>query len=308
MSVNKTLLAVLALVMALTLAVGPLGLASAQVANCTEYHTVARGETLAIIAAKYDTTWRILADINNISNPNLIFSGTRICVKVSATTPTPGTPAPTRTPAPVPTISIVSVDADKSVTIRTANYPANMTFDVLWGEIGTRGVNGIKSGTVNSGAGGSFLATLNIPTQMQGKRVIAIRLESTTTAHHSYNWFYNQTSAATTPGTPVPTTPAATPAPVPTFSITSVTKDTSVTIRTANFPANRTFTVYMGVMGTRGINGVNVGTLNSGEGGALTATYNIPASLQGDSRIAIRLESASSGHFSYNWFYNSTAP
>jgi hypothetical protein len=311
MSVKKSVLAVLALVLALTLVVGPLGAAAAQsVPNCTQYHTVVRGDTLALIAARYNTTWRYLAEINNLSNPNLIYTGSRLCVAVSATlTPTPttppGTPRPTATPAPVPTFSIASVTADQTVTIRTANFPAGLTFDVLWGDIGTRGIGGIKAGTVSSGTGGSFLTTLNIPSQMAGKRIIAVRLESTTTRHFSYNWFYNRTAAAVTP---VPTGPAPTAAPVPTFSITGVTKDTSVTIRTANFPANTTFNVLMGPMGTRGIGGVNVGTLNSGAGGTLTATYTIPASLTGSNRIAIRLESTTSGHFSYNWFYNSTAP
>jgi hypothetical protein len=34
--------------------------------------------------------------------------------------------------------------------------------------------------------------------------------------------------------------------------------------------------------------------------------FHIPKSLQGSYRIAIRLQSPSTGHYSYNWFYNNT--
>ena len=54
-----------------------------------------------------------------------------------------------------PTFSIVSVDVDASVTIKTYNLPANDTFDVTMGPMGTRGVNGIKVDVVDSGSGGT---------------------------------------------------------------------------------------------------------------------------------------------------------
>lgn len=122
-------------------------------------------------------------------------------------------------------------------------------------------------------------------------------------------------TSTTAPGgtqtvTPLPTAiPTATLSPsikVPTFTIVSVLRDQSVTISAINFPPNRSFDVLMGPMGTKGIDGTKVGAQNSGSG-AFTATYNVPASLRGSSQIAIRLENTS-GYFSYNWFYNSTAP
>lgn len=92
---------------------------------------------------------------------------------------------------------------------------------------------------------------------------------------------------------------------IPTFSIVSVVEDTSVTIRTANFPKNTDFVVRMGRYGTLGIGGVYVTTVNSGKGGELTFKFTIPASLTERGRIAIRLESAS-GYYAYNWFYNTS--
>lgn len=117
-----------------------------------------------------------------------------------------------------------------------------------------------------------------------------------------------------TPATPTPVTPTpavtATPKPpsmIPTFSIRSVAKDQTVTIRTAGFPANTVFTVRMGKTGTQGIGGTVITTTNSGAGGMFDATYTIPAALRGEKQIAIRLESAN-GYFSYNWFWNTTTP
>jgi LysM repeat protein len=128
-------------------------------------------------------------------------------------------------------------------------------------------------------------------------------------------------SVAATPGptsTPAPTatlgpTPTMAPVPtivpfvVPTFSIVSVVQNTSVTIQTANFPPNDNFVVTMGPFGGLGVVGFVVTTTNSGTGGSFTATYAIPSQLVGVSQIAIRLQSAS-GFFSFNWFWNFTAP
>jgi hypothetical protein len=93
----------------------------------------------------------------------------------------------------------------------------------------------------------------------------------------------------------------------PSFSIVSVVEDNTVTIKTFNFPAGDTFNVRMGAYGTLGIGGAIVDTQNSGAGGTFTASYAIPAAFHGDARVAIRLESPTSGYFAYNWFWNNTS-
>ncbi len=223
----------------------------------------------------------------------------------------------------VPTLSILAVQADQTVTVRTHNFPANRTFTARMGAMGTRGENGTVVGTTASGAGGSFDVTYNIPAALRGSRLIAIRLEAPG-GYYSYGWFYNMTATAPTPTTAAatpaatatlaPPAPSATPAPtgtpranIPTFSIVSVQRDASVTIRTNNFPANQEFTVRMGALGTRGVDGTVAGTHNSGAGGTFDATFTIPENLRGRVTIAIRLESPQ-GYFAYNWFYNTTAP
>lgn len=94
----------------------------------------------------------------------------------------------------------------------------------------------------------------------------------------------------------------------PYFYISSVSPDSSVTIRAYNFPANDTFKVMMNKIGTKGVNGIVVDTISSGAGGSFTATFSIPNALKGQQQIAIRLQSTTgSGYYAYNWFYNAAA-
>lgn len=203
----------------------------------------------------------------------------------------------------IPTFNIQAVARDQNVTVLTNNYPANQTFTVRMGAIGTRGVGGIVVGTVNSGAGGAFQATFDIPAALAGSTQIAIRMDSPA-GFFAYNWFWNNSTNPT--AGPSPTViPGTGYSGFPTFSIQAVVRDQSVTILTNNVPPNQTFTVRMGAMGTRGIGGIVVGTTDSGAGGSYTATYSIPAALAGSTQIAIRMDS-NLGFFAYNWFWNNT--
>lgn len=211
----------------------------------------------------------------------------------------------------IPTFSIVSVIADQSVTVETYNFPANQNFVVTMGPMGTQGINGIVVATTNSGAGGTFRATYTVPDALKGSYQIAIRMQTTHQyPYYAYNWFYNNTTTGNVgkggEGTPPTTPPAYTG--IPTFSVCSVVQNQSVTIKTNNFPANQAFTVTMGPFGTQGIGGIVVGTMNSGVGGALAATFPIPAQLAGSSLISIRAQTAHAyPYFAYNWFWNNTA-
>lgn len=204
-----------------------------------------------------------------------------------------------------PTISIQSVVPDQSVTIVAKNLPAKDSFAVLMNTMGTKGVDGIKVGSFNTGDGSSQTLTYNIPADLVGQSRIAIRIQSTSgSGYYAYNWFSN-----TQGGTYPPAKPPVSTGQYPTFSIKAVVKNNSVTIVTSNLPAKDTFSVLMNMMGTQGKNGVKVATLDSGSGGAQTLTYNIPSDLHGLKQIAIRLQSTSgSGYYAYNWFYNTTYP
>lgn len=208
----------------------------------------------------------------------------------------------------IPTISVSSVDAGKTVTIQTHNFPPNMTFNVTMGKMYTRGIGGISVGQIQSGAGGSFAATFNIPEALKNDARISIRAQTGhANPYYAFNWFYNNTAPAPPDngvggGDPVYTG-------IPTFTVSAVTKGQTVTIVTNNFPANMTFNVTMGKMYTRGIDGILITSFNSEQGGTLTKTFNIPAALANDDRIAIRAQTAHANpYYAFNWFYNNTTP
>ena len=200
----------------------------------------------------------------------------------------------------IPTFSIQSATTDIDVTILTNNFPAGDTFVVKMGAYGTKAIGGIVVGNQPSGVGGAFTATYSVPAALHGSTRIAIRLQSTTSGYYAYNWFWNDTSG----GGGVPALP---PGTIPTFSIVSANEDVDVTIQTSNFPAGDTFTVRMGLNGTKGVGGTVVASQPTGAGGSFSTTYSIPAGLHGQEIISIRLQSSTSGYFAYNWFYNSVS-
>jgi hypothetical protein len=204
----------------------------------------------------------------------------------------------------------VSVVADDEVTIQTSNLPPNDTFNVTMGPMGTQGIGGTVVDVVDSGSGGTKTYTFDIPSSLYGSYKISIRMQSPTSGYYAYNWFYNNTTGSATQ--PPPSTPAPTPPPgysgFPSFSVLSVVRDTSVTIKTNNLPPNDSFNVTMGPMGTQGIGGILVDTVDSGSGGTKEYTFSIPSALKGSYKISIRVQSPTSGYFAYNWFYNNNAP
>jgi LysM repeat protein len=190
--------------------------AAARTANCSAQYTVQPGDNLFRIGASFGVPWPQIAAANNLAIPSLIFPGQVLCIPAGPGTPAPSlTPGPSATPVPtatglpnstpvptvvpvpstfvIPTFSIVSVVKDTSVTIQTANFPPNQAFNGTMGPIGSRGIGGVSVATTNSGAGGAFTATFNIPASLAGKPQIAIRLQSAS-GYYAFNWFWNVTA------------------------------------------------------------------------------------------------------------------
>ena len=199
-----------------------------------------------------------------------------------------------------PTFSITKVVKDTSVTIKTYNLPPNDEFKVRMGKMGTKAVGGIVVGSFDSGSGGVKTFTFDIPADLKGQKQIAIRFDSKTgSGYFAYNWFWNSGSGGGTSTGGY--------SGYPTFTITAVVRNSSVTIKTYNLPENDTFAVRMNKMGTKGTGGIKVDTFSSGSGGTKTYTFTIPDDLKGLKQIAIRFDSTTgSGYFAYNWFYNTT--
>lgn len=81
-------------------------LAPASASSCTQWYTVHWGDTLSLIARRYATSVTVLAVLNHLGNPNLIYAGSSLCVRAGGT----GSPAPTPPSPTVPTSGGVSRD------------------------------------------------------------------------------------------------------------------------------------------------------------------------------------------------------
>jgi LysM repeat protein len=311
---------------ALVVLVGATGISAqpAQASYCTRYHTVRPGETLSSIARYYGVSWTYLDQINASVRPPryVVYSGQQLCVSTSGGYYGYGWTSYTGYYAPTSQgwgFSVVGAVQNTSVTIKTNNFPDNVYFKVKMGKSQGQWVD---LPDMDTGKGGNFKATFNIPGSLSGSsqlilRLVQVKKNGKTIAREQ--WFSNSSYIPSYSGTGglgypgYPWYPGYTGYPgyyygvIPTIWIQSVVRNSTVTIRTANFPAGLSFDVLMGPMGTRGVGGYYVGTLNSGSGGTLVATFNIPSQLYGYQQIAIRTQNLYTGYYSYNWFYNNTA-
>jgi hypothetical protein len=112
--------------------------------------------------------------------------------------------------------------------------------------------------------------------------------------YYANSWFDNNTWPTSTEE-PIPTQVPA--SAVPSIQALSVFQDESVDIQAFNLPARQEFVVTMGPLGTQGIGGIVVETVNTGSDGSQQFTFKIPDALHGAEQIAIRFESMPKGYF-----------
>lgn len=211
-----------------------------------------------------------------------------------------------------PTYWIKDVVKDTSFNMRVVDHFNEDTYAVYIDE-NTSDFRGIFIGRIVANDPYRFHRTFNIPASLAGVEELKVVMENIFNGHSGSTAFTNvvdwdivspagffstffislgggasSQSARSTPFT----------------NILNVVTDGEVTLQTFNFPANTNFVVTMGPVGTQGIGGIVIGTQNSGNGGSFIATYPIPSQLRGSEMISIRLQSTTSGHFSYDFFKN----
>lgn len=252
--------------------------AAATTSTCKQYHTVARGEYLVMIARMYSTDWRTLAKINELKNPSRIYPGQKLCVSTSGILPVviPETGASSSSVR----VYALNVKEDQSVTLRGRYLLPDMRYTVYLGKYKAAASADTRVGTVFTDKNGAFTATFNLPKKLVDIPQIAVSLYNGR-GDVAGNWFINATLEGNTGGAQMPTF---------SFSIVSIDKNDSVRIKTNNLPANTTFDVLMGKAGSQGVDGYLAGTLSSSKGGSIKATFDIPVELEDRSKIDIRLE------------------
>lgn len=80
--------------------------------------------------------------------------------------------------SPAFSFSLVTVREDEWVKIKTSNLPPHITFNALMSKADKKGTDGILVGSLRDKDGGSLRATFEIPTDLQGRSKIDLRLEN----------------------------------------------------------------------------------------------------------------------------------
>lgn len=262
------------------------------VENCKKWHTVQRGEYLVAIARIYNTSWRTLSEINGLSDPSRIYPGQSLCVLQSGSS----SPAPIVVPTTGSGVRVyaLSVKEDQYVVLQGVKLAASSRYTVYFSKYGALSSSAILSGSASTDKDGSFKATFTLPKKLTDIMKIGVNLYSSS-GDSASNWFINATLTGNTGGIQAPEFG---------FAIQDVDKNNWVKIKTSNLPANVTFDVFMGKAGSKGVNGIQVGTLRDDEGGSIKFTFDIPSELKDRSKIDLRIENEKLGWFAYVTFEN----
>jgi len=108
--------------------------------------------------------------------------------------------------------------------------------------------------------------------------------------------------------TAIPATPTATATELPKaiITITGIEKNVAITVQADEFPANQVFKIRVGPYDSFFKDYVEVGTINSGNGGSFKFTVLLPEVVKDVERVTVRLDSTS-GIYAYNYFKNVTS-
>jgi hypothetical protein len=175
-------------------------------------------------------------------------------------------------------------------------FPAHETYYVFMGEYGSYGMGGELVSKLTTNKGGTFLATFPIPEDLSHEDRIAIRLQSDSGKSVWWNWFDNSDSYHDYNAKFPYGSSSESDSDVkynqlqngfPTFTVTSVTAGSSITVQTQNFPSNVRWAVYMKDGALDDKNWIEVTGFTS-DGGVQTLTLSIPSDLQYKDKIAVK--------------------
>jgi len=242
--------------------------------DCKLWHTIKPGEYLSLIARTYGTDYQTLVEINGLTNANVIFPNQKLCVSLVSG----GTPI-------LPVVSgsgsilATSVIEDTSVTLQGKSLAALTRYTIYLKNEKNSAAPAIFTGVVTTSKEGTFTVTYKIPKKLIDVSRIKVTILSTKGDAFS-NWFYNATLEGNTGGVN---------APQASIVVESAKLNKWVKIKVSNLPAKLTYQVYIGKEGSKGVNGVLVGTLYVPKSGSASAAFDIPVEYKDREKLDIRL-------------------
>lgn len=90
-------------------------------------YVVQAGDTLSSIARRFETTVAALMELNNLTNPNVIYVGQTLLIRAEEATPTPGSTVPEATPTQTATSTLAATATAVTTPTLTATPEATVT-------------------------------------------------------------------------------------------------------------------------------------------------------------------------------------
>jgi LysM repeat protein len=101
--------------------------------TCYKTHRVKRGEFLKAIAARYGVSYKTLAGVNNLKNPNKIYPGQRLKIPVACKPAPKPHPKPAPKPEAKPWKGQYWDNRDQMGAYEFVRYASDLNFDWGWG-------------------------------------------------------------------------------------------------------------------------------------------------------------------------------
>jgi hypothetical protein len=173
-----TLALSIALVLAIVAGVFPARVQAAELqVTCASRYTVASGDTLSAVAAKYDVTWQELATANDLKDPYPLYVGQSLCIPASSTSSSSSTSTATTT-----TSARFTVTRDGNyLTIKVNNLSKNSVYYVKVDDGEDRAFRWTKIGLVRMGKNTAVTTTLKLPRGIRDTEIFNICLKNGTT-------------------------------------------------------------------------------------------------------------------------------
>jgi LysM repeat protein len=155
------------IVVALIASVLPQFTQQASAATCSKKYTVVAGDTLSSIAAKYNTTVQVLAELNDLTAPYVLSVGQVLCLPSAAKEITP-TPSSSSSSSSKYKYEMSVNRSGTRILVKVASFPPKNNFWVRAGE-DLKKSGWVKIGRIHTNKNGSGEGTFRLPDEIRKK-------------------------------------------------------------------------------------------------------------------------------------------